>query len=136
MRIDSFNGHIINSEKIYVHDDILKQLHFDCYKSELVLVILTENDKQNEYFIKFRNILGFKMTSCDFWGRSPHILDFEYVVHEGRAMLPELDKIKESIPVNPLCKLLTKTEYLECVLTLTSGDKLTVVCEYIDYEKT
>lgn len=131
MKINDSKGIIINSKDISIHDDILNQLLFDRTKCEILLLITKSNNMNNEYAIKFVNVVGFEMTSCNFWGISPHILDFEYVEYENRTLLPKLHYIKESSEIHHLCKLVTNINYIETIITFTSGDKLTIACEYI-----
>ena len=72
------------------------------------------------------------MTSCDFWGHSPHILDFEYMESENRLIIPKLfDKEK----LYPGCSRLTKQEeYIETLITFSSGDQLRIACQEIVIE--
>ena len=130
MIINNSNGNIINSKSVCLHDDIVKNLSFERKNNILELLVKKDGFTDKTYTICFTGVLGFQMTACDFWGKSPHILDFEYVDDSNRKMLPYLHSIKND-PINPNCKLLHDKEYIETVLAFGSGDKLEVVCETI-----
>ena len=131
MRIDKSNGDIINSE-VYIHDDIFNNLLYDKKTSTLKFSLSKSNDYESMYEINYINVVAFEMTSCDYWGESPHILDFEYVEYSNCKLLPKLYEEQKKMPYNPECKLIYKKEYIETIVTFTSGDQMIVVCEYID----
>ena len=131
MLIDSLNGEIINSNEVYIHDDILEDFYFNRMKKKLHLTILKERNFNNKRFsIDFLNVIGFEMTSCDFWGSSPHILDFEYVKKNNTTIIPKLFEKKNNNDY-PLCLLNNREKYIETIITFTSGDQLIVACESI-----
>lgn len=131
MIIDTTNGRIINSKEVYVHDDILEELCFCRKEKKLFLSVLTAGNSHNkEYTIAFLNVIGFEMTSCDFWGTSPHILDFEYAEDYDRTLIPKLFK-EQSYNNSPFCPLKDQEKYIETKITFTSGDHLIVACESI-----
>lgn len=134
MIITNSNAKIINSNVVDLHDDILKKLSFERETGTVELLIKKDNFKEQTYTMRFVGVLGFQMTSCDFWGKSPHILDFEYVKHNKEILLRYLQSMTEHEPMNPNCKLNKDENFIETVLTFGSGDKLTVVCEYIVIE--
>lgn len=128
MIINAANAKILNSGEIYIHDDILEDLHFDHIKYKLRLTVADELVEENKYYIDFLNVVGFKMSSCDFWGRSPHIFDFEYVDSDDNTIVLELLKrVQKDSP----CRLDNPKKYFESVITFTSGDRLIVACESI-----
>ena len=127
MIINSLNGQIINSKKIYLHDDILENLIFHRNSKNLHLSLSKSWPTQEEYTIDFLQVIGFEMTSCDFWGASPHILDFEYV-ENGRLISKLFSKRTE---YDSFCALKQQKDYIETVLTFISGDTLTVACEEV-----
>lgn len=130
IKLDETNGKIINSKSVYIHDDILQDIHFDREKKKLILSILKEGTEKKEYTIEYIQVIGFTMTSCDYWGASPYIFDFEYVEKEERSLIPELFKVKNSSDT-PYCTLDESGTYMETVITFTSGDKLKVACKSI-----
>lgn len=134
MRIDDSNGKLLDSKDFNFHDDILDQLLFNRDKQEMNLFIIKEEYKNKKYIIRFCGVIGFEMTSCDFWGKSPHILDFEYIEHNSRIVIPKLYNIKNNSQINPMCKLTDDSKYIETTITFASGDKLIVACEYIALE--
>ena len=132
MIISDSNGKTIISNGVNLHDDILKNLSFDRKNHILELLIRKENYENQTYIIKYIGVLGFQMTACDFWGKSPHILDFEYVEHNARLLLQHLQSATEYDIKDINCKLNNCKSCIETVLTFGSGDRLTVVCECID----
>lgn len=131
MKIDEFNGKIINTEGVNIHDDILDQLIFFREQRRLSLSIIKEKTIDVYYKIDFINVVGFEMTNCDFWGHSPHILDFEYVEESKRTLLPRLKKEIEKYPFVKFSNLNDEVSFLETIITFTSGDTLKIVCECI-----
>lgn len=131
MIINASNGEIINSKDIYIHDDILEGLYFNRAEKKLHLSILKDCKSDDiRFFIDFFDVIEFKMTSCDFWGRSPHILDFEYIEPSENTMIPKLFKKKE-INNFTSCSLDDPQKYIETVITFISGDQLLVACKSI-----
>ena len=114
-------------KKIYLHDDILENLIFHRNSKNLHLSLSKSWPTQEEYTIDFLQVIGFEMTSCDFWGASPHILDFEYV-ENGRLISKLFSKRTE---YDSFCALKQQKDYIETVLTFISGDTLTVACEEV-----
>ena len=131
MIVNESNGRIINSKNIYFHDDIFDQMTFNREQRILAVSLIKENSIKDRYEIVFSNVVGFEMTNCDFWGPSPHVLDFEYVEADERALLSKLKSKMEKNPFEPSCKIVQDTDFIETVFTFTSGDTLTIVCESI-----
>ena len=134
MRIDKTNSDVIRSQNVYLHDDMLVEIHFQRIARELVLPLQKYGGEI--YTIRFTHVLGFEMTSCNFWGPSRRIFDFELLEGEEQSLLPKLWKMREEKkPVGaatPEDGLGEKENYLETVITFVSGDQLQVVCEAID----
>lgn len=132
MRIDDTNGKIINTRDVYIHDDILLNLEFDRKHRKLRLIV-EEYASDREFLINFMNVIGFDMTACDFWGASERILDFEYIEHNNRVLIPRLFDRKNNTP-NSMDDLSEKS-YVETLITFCSGDQLRIASEYILFEK-
>ncbi len=131
MIIDASNGEIINTKEVYIHDDILEDFYFNRMEKKLNLTILKDEVLSNKKFsIDFLHVIGFEMTACDFWGSSPHILDFEYVEHSHNTIIPKLFEMKHNND-NPFCPLKNQEKYIETIITFSSGDLLKVACECI-----
>lgn len=130
MKIDKSNISILNSKVFSVHDDIFHSLAFDRASGVLTLFLQKDNGDNFTYKINCINVIGFAITSCDFWGRSPHILDFEYAEYCDCKLLPKIYEMQKG-PISPQCKLTLKKDYIEIIITFTSGDKLNAACEYI-----
>ena len=126
MIIDSQNGQIINSREIYIHDDILENMVFHRNKKVLKLFLTKNWPTECEYSIDFFQVIGFEMSSCDFWGASPHILDYEYM--ENGTLIPELFSKKDD---DSFCPLKNEDDYMETVMTFASGDTLRIACEKV-----
>ncbi len=73
------------------------------------------------------------MTSCDFWGSSPRILDFEKTGREESTIISKLFSIKNDTGFTGSL-LESEESYIETVITFVSGDKLTVACKCIDID--
>ena len=129
MKIDKTNGSIINTREVYIHDDVLNEFFFDRAEKQLHLVLLKARNN-HRICIDFYNVIGFKMTSCDFWGGSPYIFDFEYVEEKDRTIVPELFGRKEMYN-DPVCILEAPENYIETKMTFVSGDYLVVACKSI-----
>lgn len=134
MRIDESNGRILDSKDVYIHDDVFNELRFEYSKKKIYISITKKGIQGKEFIIEFVNVVGFELTSCDFWGISPYILDFEYVEHSDRTVLPKLFKKKNDIS-NSNCSLTAIGNYIESVITFKSGDQLIIACEYIIFEE-
>ena len=129
MEINSLNGQIINSRDVYIHDDIFESMIFHRDKKSLHLSLAKIWPVEYKYSIDFFQVIGFEMTSCDFWGADSRILDFEYV--SNGILIPKLFSKKEY----STCLLKEQKNYIETVMTFISGDTLRVACEQIIVEE-
>lgn len=133
MRIDFSNCHVLDSNEIDIHDDVFCYIHFDRETDELRVGLQNPLKGGQEYEIKFSNVIGVSISACNFWGRSPHVLDFEYVESNEQLLFSELEHTRKER--HPQCKLQAGTVFIETVMTFISGDILNVVCESITWEK-
>lgn len=129
MKINSLNGQIINSRNVYIHDDIFKSMVFHRDEKILHLSLAKIWPVECEYSIDFFQVIGFEMTSCDFWGADSRILDFEYV--SNGILIPKLFSKQE----HSTCLLKGQKDYIETVLTFISGDTLRIACEQLMIEE-
>ena len=120
------NANTINTPSVCLHDSVFEDFHFNRDKKELYLKLLKE-DFKSPFTIIFYNVVGFEMTSCDFWGASPHVLDFEYVTPQHSVIIPKAmeECRKYNLP------LFQDKSFFETIITFTSGDTLSVACERI-----
>lgn len=132
MKIDISNADIINSKMVYIHDDTLSTLVFNRNHKEIILNL--EDCNCNEYKIKFNNVIGFFMTSCDFWGESPRIFDFQLVDKDNNIIIPKMFELNNRYNYEG-SSLDNDGDYIEIVITFVSGDELQVACKYILFEK-
>ena len=130
MIINANNGQVINSKEVSIHDYVLKDFCFKRCDKKLRLSLSEGVNADAVLTIDFLNVIGFNMTACDFWGRSPHVLDFEYVEKADNKLIPKLFAEKENNDYT-FCTLKDRESYFETVITFVSGDKLTIACESI-----
>lgn len=129
MIINASNGDIINSNEVCIHDNILDLLTFIRAEKKIHLSILKNTELADTKFsIDFFNVIGFEMSSCDFWGYSPHILDFEYLKQEQNTLIPKFFEMKKSNNYQ-FCTLKEQEKYFEILFTFSSGDTLLIACE-------
>ena len=76
MIINASNGQVINSKDVYLHDDILESMIFCRDEKILHLSLVKTWPVEYEYSIDFFRVIGFEMTSCDFWGADLRIFGF------------------------------------------------------------
>lgn len=130
MIIDASNGEIINTRAVCIHDDILEEFCFNREEKKLHLTIIKAETDDKRVSIDFLHVIGFLMTSCDFWGCSPHIFDFEYVKHNDNVIIPKLFQKKDNDDCL-ICSLKEQEKYIETKMIFTSGDELIVACESV-----
>lgn len=73
MEINSLNGQVINSRDVYIHDDIFERMIFHRDKKILHLSLAKIWPVEYKYSIDFFQVIGFEMTSCNFWGADFHL---------------------------------------------------------------
>lgn len=130
MRIDVSNGDIINTKEVNVHDDLFHSLSFIRQERKLFLQLGKCADSQ-PYSITCFGVLGFEMTSCDFWGASARIFDVQSIKRDEQILFPKLCRLRPELNVEGLGNLNPENDYLEILMTLSSGDQLRIVCESI-----
>ena len=131
LTVNSSNGEIINSKDVNIHDYIFDTLLFIRDEKKIHLSLKPENPYvEKRYSVDFIDVIGYEMTCCDFWGRSPYIFDFECVEEQEQTVIPKLFDTKEATDF-PYCFLKNKNDYIETVITFTSGDHLRIACESI-----
>lgn len=131
MTIDSSNGQIINSRDVYIHDCIFGNMFFRRDEKSLHLSLTKSWPVECKYSIIYFQVIGFEMTSCDFWGADSRVLDFEYV--PNGILIPKLFSQRKEEYSN--CSLKEQQDYIETVLTFISGDTLRIACEKIIIEE-
>ena len=134
MRIDKSNATIINSESIYIHDDELILLQFDRNTNILTLFLKQSWPNEFEYTIEFIKVIGFEITSCDFWGKSECVLDFEFIEPDKQSIIPKLSEKWLSVEKDNRNDSLIENKF-ETIITFSSGDTLIISCEYIQFNK-
>ena len=114
----------------YLHDDILLAMHFDKEKKTITLDCV-KYQNNTSYNIICKNVIGFEMSCCDFWGPSECILDFEIISDECLSIIPNLERKWENDSLNTDTKK-KYDDFFEILFTFTSGDTLRVACESVE----
>lgn len=132
MKIDYKNKNVINDE-IYIHDSIFEG--FSYKEEEKKIVIELENYCLKKSFkLQFCNALIFNCEMCEFWGKSPNILDWE--VSKDEPLIQKMKKKqKDNNELYWTSLVDLEKSYVESRITLTSGDTIEIVCEYIEFEE-
>lgn len=132
MIIDTSNNKVINTPAVYYHDDTLTGFTFDRARKKLRLRISKwETEKRTE--IIFQNVIGFAMSSCDFWGiNDERILGFCLLEPEREVLIPKIYKKMEK---EECCPLKSREAYFETAMSFVTGDNLFVACERIILER-
>ena len=131
MIINSSNANIINTKAVDLHDYMFRSIEYDFIDS--VVKIKYGLGKE----IIFYSVLGISTVACRFWGETdPAILDFVYVPESDRIILPKLLKEREDgiqqYGKHAEGRMKTDTTYIEVLLVLSTGDRITIVCESIE----
>ena len=129
MKINVTNINTVNFDITYIHDYIFKEMKFDYTKKNIYIIISKNNDTKTDRIIKFNNVIGFNMISCDFWGQSPHILDWEFT-DKDNTIINKLFDEKNNHDYQD-SRLTSIEDYIESIITFTSGNRLTIACEDI-----
>ncbi len=140
MRIDYKNRDVINSGQIHLHDAEFLGFNYD-FDNNIIRFKMTEHDYQKKLKLTFHNVFGFKMSSCDFWGKSLRV-DCWYTDDEN-GLIMELNQLKEEKRgkgadgvILPAVSRMDEVEFpLQIKISIISGDLLTIVCEYVDFEE-
>ena len=132
MRIDHKNKKIID-KKINIHDSIFEGFSYD--EGEKILLLKLKNYCLNKIFkLQFCNILVMNCEMCQFWGQSPNILNWE-VSDEEKLIKDIMKKQNNNKELYRYSIVNTEEAYIETIITLTSGDTISTVCEYIEFQE-
>lgn len=140
MRIDYKNKNLINSKETHLHDAEFLGFSYD-FENNFIRFEMVEYDFKKKFKLTFHNVFGFKMSSCDFWGKCLRV-DCWYADDEN-GLIHELNRLKEEkrgkLVDGSLGPAFSRMDEVESILQVTisiiSGDLLTIVCEYIDFEE-
>ena len=136
MKINRFS--LDELKNINLHDKIIKTIKFDRLIKEMIIPIMPENEQDTDNTIrkmKFSNVLGYEITTCDFWCPSPHIFGFGFLPKEEERLIPKYYKkwcaqndsfhTPENFP---------GTNCFEVLIEFTSGDTISIACEELILE--
>lgn len=130
MRIDYSNKEVIDSKDIYVHDAVFTGFNYD-YENNIIEFEAIEYYYKKHFKFKFCNVLGFEMLSCDFWGHSPHIN--VWYISDTNDLSTKMKDIQREKKWE--LRLEDTSKWVESIIAFISGDTLTIVCEYIEFEE-
>lgn len=131
MVFDKSNAQRINSKEVYLHDDLFIEFRFERASNKAILLCL--NRENGSYVITFHDVIGIEMTSCDFWGPSPHIDTFVFVDSRKQVLISKLQEEYRKYSTPDDLSFDSKY-YIETVLYLISGDHFRVACKTIQIE--
>lgn len=134
MKIDAFNKDIINTSTIYIHDSVFINMTYNYFEKKIDFKSQNDQNITKIYHLEFFNVIGYEMISCEFWGKSPYIFDWEVKKKEDQALIAKLVK-EQNDHHYPYSCFSNDTKYFESVITFTSGNKLTIACEYIYFSE-
>ncbi|MBO4309181.1 MAG: hypothetical protein J5885_05055 [Clostridia bacterium] len=125
-------------KNICLHDKIIGTIQFDRLMKKMIIPIMPENEHDTDNTIHemiFSNVLGYEITTCDFWCPSPHIFSFSFLSKEEERLIPKYYKkwcaqndsfhTPENFP---------GAKSFEVLFEFTSGDTLSIACEELFWE--
>lgn len=118
-------------KKISLHDGLITNFNYNNEERELNITYLDEWQDNKECNIIFIDVIGFKITSCNYWSNSPYIScivplqEYEYI------LMPELFKKAYDNPDWLNEHLISRDEYMELLMEFISGDTLSIVCKSV-----
>jgi len=131
MKINYENKYIIND--IYVHDSIFEGFTYKEDEKE-VLIEMRNYFLKKTFKIKFCNTIVLNCEMCQFWGRSDNILNWE--IDNVQSFLKDvIKKQKENEKLYEFSLLSKGKKYIESRFIQSSGDVITIVCEYIEFQE-
>ena len=130
MKIDKFNCKIINTREINLHDDVLETFQFDRIQRKITFNLSRILDGEHLRTLCFYDVIGFEISSCDFWGASECIYHFQYIEPNERVVIPNLIK-KWQTKVKTVPNI-TYDDYIETLFIFSSGDEFRIACKEIE----
>lgn len=118
-------------DRIYVSDACFTGFRYDPAARELCFEVADGFDPKTLRF-RFHQVALFEMQSCAFWGTSPRAYFWEPDVDENDGIFA-CSLFRDAGDGEAVFQI--PEGYLESVLSLHSGDALTVVCQSIDFEE-
>lgn len=132
MIIDYKNENLIEEKNI--HDSIFEGFMYN--EETKVLLIELKNFVQHKQFkLEFVNVLVLNCELCQFWGKGPNILDWE-IANPKYLTQNIIDKQSDDKMLYNNSLVDVEKNYIETIITLTSGDTIAIVCEYIEFIET
>lgn len=127
MRIDRNNCQLINTNKVDIHDAVIKDIHFDTNNKMIAIRFCISSE--NIVDILFYDIISIQSKLCDFWGKSPNVLDFQYIKDSLILNNLQLEYVTNKYP---FAQVKDFHNYFEAAITFASGNVCSIVCRYIE----
>lgn len=117
-----------------IHDAKCEEWTFE-YASKRLTIRLNHGDGASGIInLIFEDVYVHHMTSCDYWGASPHIYGFELIASMSSGLYKQMiDEIKNMGYVNS--RMSDDRKLIEARIQFTSGDLLTVLCQHVIIEE-
>ena len=129
-----------------LHDDMVRDIRFDRMEKRLCINLESfnlayERDFCNrnhlvpreEYEIRFDGVVGFYMTSCDFFASDDRVFGIAFKEKEEFRIMPELIQKGETFNDEEL--KMTADKYMEIEILFISGDSLIIACQTMLFGK-
>lgn len=126
MRIDK---HFLGKEPS-LHDACFSGFHYDVANRELQLEMI-DYYQEKKFSIRFLEVKLFEMQSCEFWSSTDRVYCWEI----GKDKDDDVFASSLFRKTGSVASLQDTGDMVESVLPLISGDTLTVVSKYIDFEE-
>ena len=124
MRIDK---NYLNEEIAHIHDAHFTGFYYDV-AAQTINMKLAEDYTGKSYSVFFSDVQLFEMQSCEFWAPADRVYYWENVRGESD------NTFASSLFRGCVSQPFDLEENVESVLSLVSGDTLTVVSRFIDFE--
>lgn len=121
-------------EEPRLHDTCFSGFHYDTASRE-IQVELTDCFQKKRFFLRFLDVELFEMQSCEFWSPADRVYGWEIIKNkdDGIFACSLFRKPCKEEPQEPSFQNLD--DMVESVLSLVSGDSLSVVSRAIDFKE-
>lgn len=117
-----------------MHDGYFSGFEYDYIKNIITFKVVA-NYYGDTLNCCFKDVFAFEMHSCEFWGKSASIYDFEAIIEKENQILINKILQENEKTKDPFSRLNNSPKLIELKITLISGDTLTIVCKELDVEK-
>lgn len=132
MLINKSNISALYTNEAHIHDHFAHSLEFFCEQRSIKLRMSAGINEEHTYCIDFVDVIGFFGTSCSFWGGPVgRVIDFGHLTGDEQKIIPNLERKWENTP-KPHWSTDDYENYIEVILTFSSGDKLAIACKQVE----